>query len=84
LISSLRYSAADVFDGAVNMTRLALYLLGPPGVEIDGRDIRIGRRKALALLAYLAVTRQSHTRDALATPSALRWETAGWRPTART
>jgi predicted ATPase/DNA-binding SARP family transcriptional activator len=49
------------------MSQLALYLLGPPSVAIDGQEIRISRRKALALLAYLAVTDQSHTRDALAT-----------------
>jgi non-specific serine/threonine protein kinase len=34
---------------------------------LAGEEIRISRRKALALLAYLAVTGQSHTRDALAT-----------------
>jgi predicted ATPase/DNA-binding SARP family transcriptional activator len=49
------------------MTHLTLHLLGPPSVAIDGQEIRISRRKALALLAYLAVTDQSHTRDALAT-----------------
>jgi DNA-binding SARP family transcriptional activator len=49
------------------MTRLTLYLLGLPRVEVDNREVRISRRKALALLAYLAVTGQSHTRDALAT-----------------
>ena len=37
------------------MSRLALYLLGPPRVELDGQAVHIGRRTALALLAYLAV-----------------------------
>jgi predicted ATPase/DNA-binding SARP family transcriptional activator len=54
------------------MSRLALYLLGPPRVELDGRLVHIGRRKALALLAYLVVTgprpgAQGHRRDSLAT-----------------
>jgi ABC-type oligopeptide transport system substrate-binding subunit/DNA-binding SARP family transcriptional activator len=49
------------------MSHLALHLLGPPSVEIDGQEIRISRRKALALLAYLAVAGGTHTRDALAT-----------------
>jgi predicted ATPase len=42
-------------------------LLGPPRIELDGRAIQIARRKATALLAYLAVTRHSHRRDTLAT-----------------
>ena len=49
------------------MSRLALYLLGPPRVERDGAEVSIPRRKALALLAYLAVTGQRQRRDALAT-----------------
>jgi DNA-binding SARP family transcriptional activator len=32
---------------------------------LDGKDIRLQRRKVVALLAYLAVTGQSHSRDAL-------------------
>ncbi len=49
------------------MSRLALYLLGPPRIERDGQPVDVGRRKAVALLAYLAVTGQGHSRDALAT-----------------
>jgi DNA-binding SARP family transcriptional activator/tetratricopeptide (TPR) repeat protein len=49
------------------MPKLALYLLGPPRVEREGQAIHIGRRKALALLAYLAVEGGSHRRDSLAT-----------------
>jgi DNA-binding SARP family transcriptional activator len=45
---------------------LALYLLGPPIIELDGTAIQFRRRKVLALLAYLAVTAQTHSRDALA------------------
>lgn len=52
------------------MSRLALYLLGPPRLERDGQPIEITRRKAVALLAYLAVTGQRYSRDSLA---ALLW-----------
>ena len=38
------------------MSYLALYLLGQPRVELNGEELHIGRRKATALLAYLAVT----------------------------
>ena len=46
-------------------SRLHLYLLGPPRVECEGLPVDIDRRKALALLAYLAVTGRAHRRDAL-------------------
>jgi predicted ATPase/DNA-binding SARP family transcriptional activator len=49
------------------MSRLTLYLLGSPRIEWDGERVDIHRRKAVALLAYLAVTGGSHSRDALAT-----------------
>jgi len=49
------------------MSRLALLLLGPPRIECDGEPVEIRRRKAIALIVYLAVTGQSHSRDALAT-----------------
>lgn len=49
------------------MTVLKLFLLGPPRVEIDGAPVDLQRRKAVALLAYLALTTQPHSRDALAT-----------------
>jgi DNA-binding SARP family transcriptional activator/predicted ATPase len=49
------------------VSSLALYVLGPPRVELDGAPVAIDRRKALALLVYLAVTRQDHSRDSLAT-----------------
>jgi len=52
------------------MTKLYLYLLGPPRLELDGAPVHISYRKALALLAYLAVTGQPHSRDSLA---ALLW-----------
>src|SRR5207253_5917570 len=52
------------------MSRLALYLLGQPRIECDGETVDLDTRKASALMAYLAVTRQRHSRDTLA---ALLW-----------
>lgn len=52
------------------MPGLVLRLFGPPQVERDGALVHIGRRKAVALLAYLAITRRAHGRDELA---ALLW-----------
>jgi predicted ATPase/DNA-binding SARP family transcriptional activator len=46
-------------------SRLALWLLGPPRIELDGLPVELSRRKALALLAFLAVTGERHRRDAL-------------------
>ena len=59
--------AMEDSEGLVNMSRLALFLLGPPRIECNGEPIEIDRRKAIALIAYLAVTGRSHSRDALAT-----------------
>lgn len=45
---------------------LRLVLFGAPRIELDSRPASVDTRKALALAAYLAVTRQPQTRDALA------------------
>jgi predicted ATPase/DNA-binding SARP family transcriptional activator len=50
--------------------RLALRLLGYPEAEMDGLPIRLARRKALALLAYLGLSPTGAGRDVLA---ALLW-----------
>lgn len=52
------------------MSRLALTLFGPPRIERDGSPVNTDTRKAIALIAYLAVTQQPHSRDTLA---ALLW-----------
>lgn len=52
------------------MSRLTLSLFGPPLIELDGNPVTTDTRKAVALLAYLAMTRQTHSRDTLA---ALLW-----------
>jgi predicted ATPase/DNA-binding SARP family transcriptional activator len=49
------------------MSRLSLYLLGPPHVERDGEALELGASKNVALVAYLAVTGEPHTREALVT-----------------
>ena len=46
--------------------QLELKLLGPPEARLDGRTLAFRTRKALALLAYLAVERGSHPREELA------------------
>ena len=52
------------------MGHLTISLLGAPRVERDGVPIDVDTRKAIALLAYLALTAQAHSRDTLA---ALLW-----------
>ncbi len=47
------------------MPRFYLFCFGSPRIECDGREIKLGTRKALALLIYLAITRQAHRRDFL-------------------
>jgi predicted ATPase/DNA-binding SARP family transcriptional activator len=49
------------------MSETRLFLLGSPHLERDGSTLKVGRRKALALLAYLAVTGQAHRRETLTT-----------------
>ncbi|MEM7125319.1 MAG: BTAD domain-containing putative transcriptional regulator [Chloroflexota bacterium] len=49
------------------MSRWRLYLFGPPRLQYDDQAVDINLRKGMALIAYLAVTRQPHSRDTLAT-----------------
>ncbi|MBI5668875.1 MAG: hypothetical protein HZC41_12785 [Chloroflexi bacterium] len=48
------------------MSDLRLYLFGTPRIEYQGRPVRIERRKALALAAYLALAEQPQSRDVVA------------------
>ncbi|HVD15685.1 MAG TPA: AAA family ATPase [Actinomycetota bacterium] len=48
------------------MAALRIALLGPPRVELGGEPIQVDTRKAIALLAYLAVPPERHGRDVLA------------------
>ncbi len=52
------------------MAQFVMHLLGAPRLERDGTNVHIQRRKTMALLAYLAVIKGPHRRDALA---ALLW-----------
>jgi predicted ATPase/DNA-binding SARP family transcriptional activator len=49
------------------MSSLKLYLLGPPQIEFDGELLKLDARKNVALLGYLAVTRENQTRESLIT-----------------
>jgi len=49
------------------MSGLQLYLFGAPRLEKDGENLAVGRRKGLAILAYLALRGQPQSREALAT-----------------
>lgn len=49
------------------MSGLSLYLFGAPKIEHNGAPVKLTQRKPLAMLAYLAVTGTSHTREHLAT-----------------
>ena len=49
------------------MSPLRIYLFGAPRFSLQGTPTQIPRRKAIALLAYLAGTNRAHSRDSLAT-----------------
>ncbi|MCG8550293.1 MAG: NB-ARC domain-containing protein [Desulfobacterales bacterium] len=49
------------------MTQIEFKFFGPPCFRVNGTAVKIGRRKAIALAAYLAVTAKPHTREKLAT-----------------
>jgi len=49
------------------LTGLVLHMFGSPRMELNGTPIEVDTRKATALLAYLAVTGETHQRDTLAT-----------------
>ena len=48
------------------MTSLTISLLGPPRIDVDSLPLRVVSRKAVALLAYLAVTGRPARRELLA------------------
>lgn len=59
--------AAVYHGGNLPLAQIKICLLGAPLIELDGKSADFDTRKAIALLAYLAVTQESHTRDSLAT-----------------
>ncbi|MBZ0321006.1 MAG: hypothetical protein K8L91_31615 [Anaerolineae bacterium] len=48
------------------MSDLRVYLLGTPRIEFQGIAVKIERRKALALIAYLALSEQMQSREVIA------------------
>ena len=48
-----------------DMARIRLAFLGPPHIELGGTPVRLATEKAIALMAYLAVTGKPVRRDAL-------------------
>jgi predicted ATPase/DNA-binding SARP family transcriptional activator len=49
------------------LSQLTICLLGAPQIEINNQPVEVDTRKAIALLAYLAIDPQAHRREALAT-----------------
>ena len=49
------------------MSTLKLFLLGSPRLDRDGVPVEFARRKNVALVAYLATTGASHSRESLIT-----------------
>ena len=49
------------------MSSLRLCLLGPPRLERNGAPLELDTRKNTALVTYLAVTGECHSREALIT-----------------
>src|SRR4030042_3955276 len=48
------------------MSRLSISLLGTPHIAIDGVLFKVSTHRAIPLIAYLAITRVSQTRETLA------------------
>ncbi|MBX3051147.1 MAG: tetratricopeptide repeat protein [Caldilineaceae bacterium] len=65
------------------MEKVCLYLFGAPHIEADGASVKISRRKALALLAYLAANERAHSRESLAALLWPEWDTASARTALR-
>ena len=65
--SSYRYRHAQSGIWVAVLGDLTIALLGPPEVRVDGHPLQVDTRKAVALLAYLAVTGVPQSRDVLAT-----------------
>lgn len=53
---------------------VALFLLGAPGLEQDEVPLSLGRRKPMALLSYLAVTRSHYRRGTVPTLRRLEYQ----------
>ena len=49
------------------MAILQISLFGSPSIKLDGVNLSVDTRKAIALLVYLVMTQEQHSRDTLAT-----------------
>src|SRR5215207_6808598 len=67
VVLSSDFGYDSLTSGGSTMAHLKLFVLGQPRLERDGRPLELNLRKALALLVYLALSGQLHSRDALAT-----------------
>jgi DNA-binding SARP family transcriptional activator len=56
-----------LIENMADMANLKLFLFGQPRLEYQGEVLDVERRKALALVAYLAIAEQPQSRDLLAT-----------------
>ncbi len=65
------------------MGGVSLYLFGAPHITADGVSVQVSRRKALALLAYLAADERAHSRDTLAALLWPEWDTTSARTALR-
>jgi hypothetical protein len=65
-LATLEYTT---YREGVGESHLALYLLGPPRIERNGVPIQVDTRKAIALLAYLAVAGENRQRPFVSTHS---------------
>src|SRR4051812_12298431 len=63
-----RFQVELLLRGKTAVSVLKIYLLGAPRVELNGAPIEVDTRKAIALLAYLAVGQAAgnQRRDSLA------------------
>ena len=61
-----RYPFSVSVGNIAPMSQLRISLFGPPRIEHNGAPIVVGRRKAVALLAYLAMSGQPQSRDSIA------------------
>ena len=67
VIGSELYTTHMTIQDKNFMAPLALFLLGPPRLEYAGGLVPVKASKALALLAYLAITHKPQSREALVT-----------------
>jgi LuxR family maltose regulon positive regulatory protein len=66
-MAKTRTERASPKHGKPRRETLSLHWLGNPRIVIDGREVRLEVRKAVALVVYLSVSRHRHSREFLST-----------------